>query len=342
MSSSSAASFGANVKFIDLFAGIGGFHEALASRGATCVFASEWDSPAASTYARNHQTTPVGDITKVDEASIPAHNFLCAGFPCQAFSISGKRLGFDDARGTLFFDVARILKAQRPAFALLENVRNFAVHDGGRTLAVVVTTLSELGYTVSYKVLNSAHYGSAQKRERIYILATRADLGLPAFQWPERLPAPAGPFVKDILLPSDHPDLATMWLTRPDIQLDAEAIAEANKAVAEQPLRVGIVNRGGQGERIYHPNGKAITLSAYGGGAGAKTGLYFIDGKVRKLHPRECARLLGLPESFEINKNKNQAYKQFGNSVVVPVLQAIVDAMDKQGYFGKLPPESAS
>ena len=333
-----SVSFGSNIKFIDLFAGIGGFHEALASSGASCVFASEWDQHAAHTYTRNHGTVPAGDVTKVDATSIPEHNFVCAGFPCQAFSISGKQLGFDDVRGTLFFDVARILKAQRPAFALLENVRNFAVHDNGRTLSVVQHTLQDLGYKVSYKVLNSAYYGSAQKRERIYILAIRADLNLPDFQWPARKAAPAGPFVKDILLPASHPDLASMWLTRPDIQLDAEAIATANNAVAEHPLRVGIVNKGGQGERIYHPNGKAITLSAYGGGAGAKTGLYFIDGKVRKLHPRECARLLGLPDSFDIHPNKNQAYKQFGNSVVVPVLRAILDAMNSQGYFAGLAP----
>ena len=142
-------------KFIDLFAGMGGFRIALESLGAECVYSNEWDIPAQKVYAENFGDTPEGDITKVDENSIPCHDILCAGFPCQAFSISGKQRGFEDSRGTLFFDVARIVKAKKPKIVFMENVKNFATHDNGRTLQVVKNTMEELGYTFYQKVLNS-------------------------------------------------------------------------------------------------------------------------------------------------------------------------------------------
>ena len=132
-------------KFIDLFAGLGGFRLALESLGATCVYSNEWDLPAQEVYKRNFGETPEGDITKVDEKTIPDHDILCAGFPCQAFSISGKRRGFEDSRGTLFFDVARIVKKKKPKIVFMENVKNFATHDGGKTLEVVKATMEEYG-----------------------------------------------------------------------------------------------------------------------------------------------------------------------------------------------------
>lgn len=147
------------LKFIDLFSGIGGFHIALSSFGAKCVFASEWNKHASETYSANYNITPVGDITKVEEKDIPSHDILCAGFPCQAFSVSGKQMGFNDTRGTLFFEVARIAKHHKPKIILLENVKNFAKHDSGKTLKTVILALNEIGYNVYYKILNTSNFG---------------------------------------------------------------------------------------------------------------------------------------------------------------------------------------
>ena len=144
--------------FIDLFAGLGGFRIALESLGAKCVYSNEWDEPVKQVYADNFGDIPEGDITLVDEQTIPNHDILCAGFPCQAFSISGKQRGFEDSRGTLFFDVARIVKAKKPKIVFMENVKNFASHDGGKTLEVVKGTMEELGYTFYQRVLNAVDY----------------------------------------------------------------------------------------------------------------------------------------------------------------------------------------
>ena len=184
--------------FIDLFAGLGGFRLALESFGARCVYSNEWDIHVQKVYAENFGETPDGDITKVDENAIPAHDILCAGFPCQAFSISGKQRGFEDSRGTLFFDVARIVKAKKPKVVFLENVKNFATHDNGRTLEVVRSTMEELGYTFYQRVLNSVDYGVPQKRERIYMVCFRNDLNISNFSYPK--PFKLTRHVEDFLL----------------------------------------------------------------------------------------------------------------------------------------------
>ena len=305
-----------NYTFIDLFAGLGGFRLALESFGARCVYSNEWDIPAQKVYAENFGEIPDGDITKVDETSIPDHDILCAGFPCQAFSISGKRQGFEDSRGTLFFDVARIVKAKKPKVVFLENVKNFAAHDNGRTLDVVKKTMEELGYTFFHKVLNSVDYGVPQKRERIYMVCFRNDLNIDSFAYPE--PFQLTKHVEDFLL-DDEQLVKHLYVNRPDTYMfDVE-----DKVYSSKPIRLGIVNKGGQGERIYSTKGIAITLSAYGGGAFAKTGGYLVNGRPRRLHPRECARIMGYPDTYKICDNANQAYKQFGNSVVIDVLQLI-------------------
>lgn len=305
-----------DMKFIDLFAGLGGFRIALESLGAKCVYSNEWDEPVQKVYADNFGDIPEGDITKVDENTIPDHDILCAGFPCQAFSISGKQRGFEDSRGTLFFDVARIVKAKRPKIVFMENVKNFATHDGGRTLAVVKATMEELGYTFYQKVLNAVDYGIPQKRERIYMVCFRNDLEVREFKYPK--PFKLERHVEDFLL-DDNEMVKGLYVDRPDTFFNNKEDTEySNKSI-----RLGIVNKGGQGERIYSTKGIAITLSANGGGVFAKTGGYLINGKTRKLHPRECARVMGYPDSYKICKSYNQAYKQFGNSVVIDVLQLI-------------------
>lgn len=303
-------------KFIDLFAGIGGFRLALESFGAKCVYSNEWDKFAQETYHMNFGDIPEGDITQVDETSIPDHDILCAGFPCQPFSISGKQYGFEDSRGTLFFDVARIVKEKRPKVVLLENVKNFATHDGGKTIRVVKNTMLELGYSFQFRVLNPINYGIPQKRERVYMVCFRNDVERESFVFPQ--PFKLNRFVEDFLLPDN--EVRDLIVNRTDLVLNDKVNINYN---SPSTIRVGTVGKGGQGERIYSPKGIAITLSAYGGGVFAKTGGYLINGQTRRLHPRECARIMGFPDSFKLHPNMNQAYKQLGNSVVVDVLQLI-------------------
>lgn len=305
-----------NKTFIDLFAGLGGFRIALESLGAKCVYSNEWDKFAKEVYYDNFGDIPDDDITKVDERLIPDHDILCAGFPCQSFSISGKQNGFDDDRGNLFFDIIRIIKHKKTKIIFMENVKNLVSHNNGRTLLTIKNEIQKLGYSFYYKVLNATDYGIPQKRERIYIVCFRNDLNIKNFKFPE--PVKLMKHLEDLLLDNNQiPN--NFYINRDDIVIKNTK----DNQYSNKSIKLGIVNKGGQGERIYSTKGVAITLSAYGGGVFSKTGGYFIDGKYRKLMPRECARIMGYPDSFKIINNRNQAYKQFGNSVVIDVLQYI-------------------
>ena len=167
-----------NIKFIDLFAGIGGFRIALESLGAKCIFTSEWDKFASITYKNNFGEQPSGDITKIEANKIPAHDVLCGGFPCQAFSISGKQNGFSDTRGTLFFEIARIISYHKPKVLLLENVKNLAKHNNCKTINKILRVLDNLGYTSFFEVLNASYYGVPQARERLFIVSFRKYLNV--------------------------------------------------------------------------------------------------------------------------------------------------------------------
>ena len=305
-----------NKTFIDLFAGLGGFRIALESLGAKCVYSNEWDKFAKEVYYDNFGDIPDDDITKVDERLIPDHDILCAGFPCQSFSISGKQNGFDDDRGNLFFDIIRIIKHKKKKIIFMENVKNLVSHNNGKTLLTIKNEIQKLGYSFYYKVLNATDYGIPQKRERIYIVCFRNDLNIKNFKFPE--PVKLMKHLEDLLLDNNQiPN--NFYINRDDIVIKNTK----DNQYSNKSIKLGIVNKGGQGERIYSTKGVAITLSAYGGGVFSKTGGYFIDGKYRKLMPRECARIMGYPDSFKIINNRNQAYKQFGNSVVIDVLQYI-------------------
>jgi len=303
--------------FIDLFAGIGGFRLAIKDFDGTCVFSSEWDENSQNVYLKNFGELPHGDITKIKEEEIPKHDVLCAGFPCQAFSISGKRLGFKDIRGSLFFDVARIAKYHNPDVLFLENVKNLAQHDDGNTLKTILNVLDDIGYKPFFEILKSSDYGLPQARERIYIVAFKKDLGIENFDFPK--PTNEIKIVKDIL---ENEQIASKdcYINRRDMKIYGD---EKKVIDPRRPLQIGQINNGGQGERIYSTYASGITLSAYGGGAASKTGAYLVDGKIRKLTPRECARMQGFPETFMLPENRNIAYKQFGDSVSVPVLKAI-------------------
>jgi DNA (cytosine-5)-methyltransferase 1 len=225
-------------------------------------------------------------------------------------------MGFDDKRGKLFYDIVRIARRHKPWMLFLENVGNLEGHDGGNTLKVIRGELEGLGYTVGHQVLNSSNFGVPQSRKRIYILAM-ADGMRPSFPSPTNAPVS----LKDVLLPPDQ----TVGQ-----EIDAKSFVgfELDTSPVKprlEPIRIGKIQGGRQGERIYHPNGHSITLSSGGGGIGAKTGLYAIGGVVRRLHPRECARLTGLPDSFRLPRSDSQAYRQFGNSLVVDIVQKIIE-----------------
>ena len=227
-----------NYTFIDLFAGLGGFRLALESLGAKCVYSNEWDKFAQTVYNDNFGDIPEGDITKVDENTIPDHDILCAGFPCQAFSISGKQRGFEDSRGTLFFDVARIVKCKKPKVVFMENVKNFASHDNGKTLQVVKATMEELGYSFNYKVLNATDFGMPQKRERIYMVCFRNDLNCGRFDFPK--PFPLSRHVEDFLL-KDESMVSNLYIERSDIYYNVKD----DSKFSNKSIRLGIVNKGG-------------------------------------------------------------------------------------------------
>jgi len=309
--------------FIDLFAGIGGFRIALNRYGLDCVFSSEWDKHAQQTYSLNFGELPHGDITKIANENIPNHDCLCAGFPCQAFSISGKQGGFNDTRGTLFFEIARIVKSKQPKVLFLENVKNLEKHDSGKTLMTIKNIINDLGYSCYSKVLNSGYFGVPQHRERLYIVCIRNDIGIKQFEFPN--PTYEDVNLKDII--ENDLEIEDYAINRLDIAIKGNPVIENNlfKTKILKPVRIGTINKGGQGERIYSDEGHAITLSAYGGGVASKTGAYLINNKIRKLSERECLRAQGFPETYEFPENipRNQIYKMCGNSVSVPVIERI-------------------
>lgn len=306
-----------NLKFIDLFAGIGGFRYALESFGCKCVFSSEWDKYCQQSYNLNFKEIPFGDITKINELDIPSFDILCAGFPCQPFSISGKQKGFEDTRGTLFFDIVRIVNYHKPKVIFLENVKNLKAHNGGATFEVISNTLNNLNYNIYYKVLNAKDYKLPQNRERITIVCIRKDIDSGNYKFP----IPSNDFITISDIKEDDSITEKYILNRNDIYIDEEKLKKAiENGKVNKPVQIGIIGHGGQGNRIYHEYGIGITLAASSGGAASKTGAYYINGKVRKLSPREAARLQGFPEEFKIINNDNQSLKQFGNSVPINLL----------------------
>jgi len=325
------------LRFGDVCSGIGGIRLAIEAAGGQCVFSSEIDPKARLVYHANYGEWPSGDITKIQAEDVPDHDLLCAGFPCQPFSLSGKRLGFEDAtRGTIFFDIVRIARAKRPAAILLENVKGLKSHDGGRTLATIVGALEEIGYRVTTpKVLNASLFGCPTARERVFIVALRSDLGIGNFKFPE--PTNEIVCLDDVLLPDSETD---RWVVRGrQVFIDEEAVARAEGKSALEPVRVGLVdNRDAQGYRVYSDQGHAITFCAHGGGIGAKTGLYWINGRVRRLDPRECLAVMGYPKSFVIppSISPDQVRTLIGNSVAVVVVrrayESIVAALAEVGH----------
>lgn len=303
-------------KFIDLFAGIGGIRLAYQKLGGKCVFTSEWDYYSKRTYEANFGEVPFGDITKIDEKLIPNHDILLAGFPCQPFSIAGvskknslgKAHGFlDKTQGTLFFDVARILEYKRPKAFMLENVKNLVSHDKGNTFKVILNTLKELNYNVHYKILDGKHF-VPQHRERIIIVGFDNERynGTEKFEFPEM---PDNKLrIYDIL----EQDVDEKYTLSNKLWEYLQEYAKKHKAKGN-----------GFGFGLTDLNGISRTMSARYYKDGAEI-LIPQEGKnPRRLTPRECARLQGFDDKFIIPVSDNQAYKQFGNSVVSPLIHAV-------------------
>ncbi len=308
------------MKFIDLFAGIGGFRYALESFGCKCVFSSELDKYCQESYKLNFGEVPYGDITRIDEKDIPNFDILCAGFPCQPFSISGRQKGFEDTRGTLFFDIVRIVSYHKPKIIFLENVKNLKAHNDGATFEVISNILDSLNYNIYFKVLNAKDFNLPQNRERIMIVCIKKDIDNGNFKFPE----PSNNFITISDIKEDDSLTDKYVLNRKDIYIDEKKLNEIiRNGKVQKPFQIGVIGNGGQGNRIYHENGIGITLAASSGGAASKTGAYYINGRVRKLSPREAARLQGFPEEFKIIENDNQSLKQFGNSVPINLLKEV-------------------
>ena len=380
------------MKFIDLFAGIGGFRYGLEGvdrnenrrskentqrnegqrlhpkkgkeistkkrqsskqsnsepkqRTFTCVYSNEWDKYAAQIYKKHYGECDTTDITKVKAKDIPDHDLLCAGFPCQSFSIAGKRKGFDDTRGTLFFDIARIVSKKRPRYLLLENVKGLLSHDKGKTFQTILGVLSDLGYGVEWQVLNSKHFGVPQNRERVFIVGhLRGEFRPKVF-----------PITQNSELNIVLPTLTARYWG-----------GQANGGyIGNKPKQI---IGGSQGNRVYDPDGTSTTIASQAGGLGAKTGLYAIsssqrkdhvevrvkggeantvtssggslaksmnfvkqDMKIRRLTPTECERLQGFPDGWtefgtEGRISDTQRYKTLGNAVTTNVITAIGEAI---------------
>lgn len=319
--------------FIDLFAGIGGFRLAMQSLGGKCVFTSEWDEKSQITYKTNFGDAPFGDITKeITKQYIPDEfDVLCAGFPCQAFSIAGKRGGFEDTRGTMFFEVAEIIKRKKPKAIFLENVKGLISHGQGKTLATILNVLrNDLGYFVPEpQILNAKNYGVPQNRERIFIVGFRKDLGIDEFSYPD--PSNKKVVFKDV---------------------KEERVVSAKYYLSNQYLNTLVAHKkrhedkgNGFGYEIIADDGIANAIVC--GGMGRERNLVIdhrledytpvthIKGEInrqgiRKMTPREWARLQGYPNTFVIPVADASAYKQFGNSVAVPAIRATANEIIKR------------
>lgn len=301
--------------FIDLFAGIGGFRLSMQHFGGKCVFSSEWDQNAKKTYAANFGEVPFGDITNIHEDDIPNHDILCAGFPCQPFSLAGVSArnslntahGFAcDTQGTLFFDIARILNTKKPKIAFLENVRNLIRHDQGKTFAVIQETIESLGYSFQYQLINASPL-VPQKRIRCYMVCIRNDL-VGSFSFPTIEGPPLA--LKSILEPDVNESFTIsdrLWAghqKRTSRNLARGTGFTAFCADLEKPSNTIVARYGKDGKECLIPQAKK---------------------NPRMLTPRECARLQGFPENFKLPSAKTVAYRQFGNSVAVPVIKKITE-----------------
>ena len=291
--------------FVDLFAGIGGIRIPFTELGGKCVFSSEWDNAAQISYSYNFGEVPFGDITKINSDSIPKHDVLLAGFPCQAFSIIGKMKGFADTRGTMFFEVARILQHHQPKAILLENVKQLVSHDGGKTFKVILDTLAELGYSVKWKILNALDFGLPQKRERVIIVGFKSAAACEQFNF-------------------DFEPIAynLASVLEDDKNVDSSLFA-SDMILDKRRKRV-------EGKNVFYPSvwheNKSGNISILPYACALRTGAsynYLLINGYRRPSSRELLRFQGFPEKFKIEVSHQEIRRQTGNSVAVPMIRAV-------------------
>ena len=293
-------------RFIDLFAGIGGIRLGFESVGGRCVFSSEWDKYAQDTYEANFGERPQGDLTQIKPETIPEHDILLAGFPCQAFSICGDRQGFLDTRGTLFFNIEEILKIKKPYAFLLENVKNLKSHHQGRTFKTIIKRLEALDYHIHHTILNSLDFGIPQKRERTIIVGFRDNI---KFSFPN--PISIKPNLSTIL--ENDCDVDSKYFVSPEIRKKRILKVKPNYLIPS----------------IWHEN-KSGNISALEYSCALRAGAsynYLLVNGIRRLTPKELLRLQGFPDNFKIVVPYTQIRKQTGNSVTVPVIKAVAQKM---------------
>ena len=323
--------------FIDLFAGIGGFRMAFNNEGFKCVFSSEINKHCQEVYFNNYNELPYGDITKINPNEMPDFDILTGGFPCQPFSICGRKRGFEDTRGTLFFNICNIIKEKQPKVVVLENVKHLIHHDKGNTFKVIIASLEDLGYWVTYKILNAKHFGVPQNRERIIIVASKYS----KFDFNKLHYNLTPPKVKDIL---DNNLENVQYLSKNEYTLIDEVrsqdsgllfVGYRNKGIWKKGIRpntehLSRVHR--QPNRIYSVEGIHPTIPSQ-----ETSGRFFIYlpeiDEVRKLTINECYKLMGFPNDFKKSNIIGEAYKQIGNSVCVPLVQEIARQIKEQGLL---------
>jgi DNA (cytosine-5)-methyltransferase 1 len=295
----------AKFTFIDLFAGIGGIRIPFDELGGDCVFTSEWDKFAQQTYNANFGEIPEGDITKIPVEKIPQHDILLAGFPCQPFSMAGKKEGFSDTRGTLFFNIEKIVKHHQPSVLFLENVKNLKNHDKGRTFKIIKKHIEDMGYQVYEKVLNAKDFGVPQNRERIYMICFKDSSVKFKFRKPPKTKVKVG----DIL----------------EKEVDGKyTISDKLWAGHQRRKKMHRRKGNGFGYSLFNSDSPyTSTITARYHKDGAEILIEQEGLNPRKVTPREAARLQGFPDTFQIPVSDTQAYRQFGNSVAVPVIRAI-------------------
>lgn len=317
-------------KFIDLFCGVGGFRIALESVEMACVFSAEVNPHACQMYEENFNHNPYCDVTQLSASSLPQFDILCAGFPCQSFSIAGKKLGFNEARGTLFFEICRIAKEKKPKILLLENVKNLLLHDKGNTFNVILKSLDSIGYSVNYKLLNAKDFGVPQSRERVIIVATRKDIKEFDFNQVELKPFKS---LNDILENIDTYINEDLYTLIPDRKIQKTGLIFSgylNKNIRVSGVRPNTMHLSRthkQNNRIYCSTGVSPTLSSQ-----ETSGRYYvsIDDKVRKMTLSECFKVMGFPDSFKKIGSQSNLYQRAGNSVCVPMIEAIAKSIKKQ------------
>ena len=327
---------GKSFEFIDLFCGVGGIRLGMENSGFKCIFSCDINEDCQKTYLENFGELPKGDIKLVDEKSIPNHQILCAGFPCQPFSISGKQKGFADTRGTMFFEICRILKEKNPPVVMLENVKHLVHHDHGNTLKTIIQNLEDLGYTVNSKVLNALDFGVPQNRERILIIGSKNGI---KFDFGKIKKQERTKLVDFLDTEGDFEYLKEGSYTiidNPKQQVSGLIFAGyRNKSIRKVGVREGTEHLSRvhkQPNRIYSVLGTHPTLPSQ-----EPSGRFFIlleNGKVRKLTLNECWRIMGFPESYKKISSTAEQYKQLGNSVCVPMIAAVAEQIKEQ-FFGE-------